>query len=137
MHKVLQQLSPDKVVAIQFILASSVNFDDMFDSIHSPEGVDHLTAERIMYVKSQEVENFAEDKSYKNSSRINSQNDLNYINHVISGPIDSVKEEKDTCLSKDTQENFDYIEEIDVLIEFIERMKDSYFIENPVNMYMK
>ena len=33
LHKVLQQLSPDKVVAIQFILASSVNFDDMFDSV--------------------------------------------------------------------------------------------------------
>ena len=92
----MQQLSADKVVAIQFILASTENFDDMFDSIHSPEDVDHLIAERIVYVKSQEVENLAEDKSDENSSSINSQNDVNYINHVIDEPIDSVKDEKDT-----------------------------------------
>ena len=49
----------------------------MFDSIHSPEDVDHLIAERIAYVKSQEVENLAEDKSDENSSGINSQNDVN------------------------------------------------------------
>ena len=36
LHKVLKQLSPDKVVAIQFVIASSINFDNMFDSIHSP-----------------------------------------------------------------------------------------------------
>ena len=104
----------------------------MFDSIQSPEDVDHLIAERIAYVKSQEVENLAEDKSDENSSSINSQNYINYINHVMSEPIDSVKDEKDTCLTKDTQENFGNIEEIDVLIEFIERMEESYFIENPV-----
>ena len=68
MHKVLQQLTPDKVVAIQFILASSVNFDDTFDSIYSPEDVDHLIAEKIAYVKNQEVENLADG----NSSSINS-----------------------------------------------------------------
>ena len=101
MQKVLQQLSPDKVVAIQFILASSENFYDMFDSIHSPEDVDHLIAERIAYVKSQEVENLAEDKSDENSSSINSQNDVNYINPVIDDLIESIKDEKDTCLTKD------------------------------------
>ena len=41
MHKLLQQLSPDNVVAIRFILASSVHFDDMIDSIHLPEDMDH------------------------------------------------------------------------------------------------
>ena len=35
----------------------------MFDSIHSPEDVDHLIAERITSVKSQEIENLAEYKS--------------------------------------------------------------------------
>ena len=35
-------------------------------------------------------------------------------------------------MTKGTQENFSNIEEIDVLIEFIERMEDSYFIENPM-----
>ena len=100
LHKVLQQLSPDKVVAIQFLLASSVNFDDMFDSIYSPEDVDHLIAERIAYVKSQEVGYLAEDKSDENSSSINSQNVINYINHVIGELIDSVKDEKDTCYDR-------------------------------------
>ena len=104
----------------------------MFGSIHSPEDVDCLIAERITYVKSQEVDNLAEDKSDENSNSINSQNDVNYINHVIGEPIDSVKDKKDTCLTKDTKEKFGNIEEIDVLIEFIERMKDSYFIEIPV-----
>ena len=94
MHKVLQQLSPDKVVAMQFILASSVNSDDMFDSIHSPEYADHLIAERIVYVKGQVVENLAEDKSDENSSNIHSQNDVNYINHVLGELIDSVRDEK-------------------------------------------
>ena len=104
----------------------------MFNSIHSPEDVDHLIAERTAYVKSQEIENLAEDKSDENSCSINSQNDVNYINHVIGEPIDSVKDEKDTCLTKDTQENFGNIEDIGVPNEFIERMENRYFIENPV-----
>ena len=103
-----------------------------FDSIQSPEGVDHLIAERTVYVKDQEVENLAEDKSVKNSSGKNSQNDVNFINHVIGEPIDFVKDEKDTCLAKDTQENFGNIDEIDGLIESTERMEDSCFIENPM-----
>ena len=48
---VLQQLSPDKLVAIRFILASSENFDDM----------DHLIAEGIEYVKNQEVESLTDE----------------------------------------------------------------------------
>ena len=74
-------------MAIRLILESSVNFDDMFNSIHSPEDVDHLTAERITYVKNQEVEN----KADKNSSSTDSQIDVDYTNHVIGEPIDSVK----------------------------------------------
>ena len=81
-------------MAIHFILASSVNFDDMFDSIHSPDDVDHLI------VKGQVVENLAEDKSDENYSSINSQNNVNYINHVIGELIYSVKNEQDTCLTK-------------------------------------
>ena len=122
MHKVLQQLSPDKVVAIQVILASSIKFNDMFDSIHSPEDVDHLIAERIAYVKNQEVENLA----VENSSSINSQNDVNYVNHE---PIDSVK---DTCLIQDSQEHFDFIDSDAVLIELIEGKVDNYSLEHPI-----
>ena len=113
MHKVLQQLRPDKVNAIRFILASSVNFDDMFDSIHSPEDVDHLIDERIVYVKNQEVENLADE----NSSSINSQNDVNYANHKLRN---SVKDEKDTCLTQDSQEDFDFIDGDDIPNEIIE-----------------
>ena len=109
MHKVLQQFSPDKLVAIQFILASSINFDDVFDTIHSPEDVDCLTAERIAYVKNQEVDNLAEDKSDESSSSINSQNDVNYINH-----------------------DFDFIDGVDVPTEHIEGKVDNYSIEYPI-----
>ena len=52
-HGVLQQLSPDKLAAIRFILASSENFDDM----------DHLIAEGIEYVKNKEVESLTVWKS--------------------------------------------------------------------------
>ena len=75
-------------MAIQFILASSINFDDMFGSIHSPEDVDCLIAEGIAYVKNQEVENLADENS-------SSQNDVNYVNHQL---IDFVKDEKDTYM---------------------------------------
>ena len=50
LHKVLQQLSPDNVVAIRFILASSVHFDNMIDSMQSPEDVDHLIAAKGLYM---------------------------------------------------------------------------------------
>ena len=52
--------------------------------------MDHLIAERIAYVKNQEVENLADE----NSSSIHSQNDVDYINHVNHEPIDSVKMRK-------------------------------------------
>ena len=125
LHKVLKQLSPYKVVAIQFKLASSINFDDVFDSIHSTEDVDHLIAERISYVKSQIVENLAEDKSDENSSSINSQN---YINHVIDEPIDCQRWERYTFDARFT-EKFNFINDDDIPIELIERKVDNYSIE--------
>ena len=76
-------------------------FDNIFDSIHSPDDADHLIDERIAYVKSQIVENLAEDKSDENSSSINSQNDVNYIIHIIGKPIDSsLKDGKDTYFTQ-------------------------------------
>ena len=122
LHKVLQQLSPDKVVAIRFILASSVNFDDMFDSIHSSEDVDCLIAERIMYLKNQEVENLADE----NSSSIDSQNDVNHVNHEL---IEAVKDERDICLTQDSQEDFDFIDNDYILNEFIDGEIDNCSIE--------
>ena len=87
-----------------------------------------LIAERIAYVKSQEVENLAEDKSDENSGSMNSQNDANYINHVIGEPIDSVKDEKDICLTQD----FDFIDGVDVPIELIEGKVDNYSMGYPI-----
>ena len=84
-----------------------------------------LIAERIAYVKSQVVENLAEDKSDENSSSTNSQNDINYINQAIGEPIHSVKDEKDTYLTQDSQEDFDFIDGVDVPIEFIEGKVDN------------
>ena len=127
MHKVLQQLNPDNVVAVRFILASSVNFDDMFDNMHSPEDVDHLIVERIAYAKSQEAENMTKEIHYDGS--INSQNDVNYINQAIGDPIDSVKDKRETCLMQESQEDFDFIDNDDILIELIDGKVDNYSIE--------
>ena len=95
-------------MTIRFILASSENFDDM----------DLLIVERIAYVKSQEVENLADENS-------SSQNDVNHANHEL---IDSVKDEKDlsnrdlvekdTCLTQGSQKDFDFIDGVE--IELIE-----------------
>ena len=96
-HKVLQKLSPDKEMAIRFILAYSENFYDMLGSLHSLADVDHLIAERIAYVKSQKAENLTKDIHYDESN----------VNHET---IDSVNDEKDICLTQDSQEDFDVIE---------------------------
>ena len=80
-------------MAIRFTLASSENFDDK----------DHLIAEGIEYVKNQEVENLADENS-------SSQND---VNHEL---MDFVKDEKDTCLTQDSWEDFDFIDGDDILI---------------------
>ena len=71
-----QQLSPDKLVAIRLILASSEKFDNM----------DHLISEGIEYVKNQEVESLTDENS-------SSQNDVNYVNHEL---MAFVKDEKDS-----------------------------------------
>ena len=109
-HKVLQQLSPDKLVAIRFILAFSKKNHVM----------DHLIDEGIAYVKNQEVENLADENS-------SSQSDVNYVNHPL---IDFVKDEKDTCLTQDPQEDFDFIDSVE--IELIEGKVDNYSIEHPI-----
>ena len=111
-HNVLQQLSPDKLVAIRFMLASSENFDNM----------DHLIAEGIEYVKNQEVENLTDENS-------SSQNNVNYANHEL---IDSVKDEKDACLTQDLQENVESIQSIHVPTKIIEVEVDDYSIQHSV-----
>ena len=92
----------------------------MFNSIHSLEDVDHLIAERIECVKNQEAENLADEKF----GSIDSQNNVDYINHVKYELIDSVKDEKDlsnrdlvekdTCVMQDSQEDFNFIDDDDV-----------------------
>ena len=125
LYKVLQPLSPNKVVAIRLMLISSENFYNILDSTHSQADVDHLIAERIAYAKSQEAENMTKEIHCDGS--INSQNDVNYINQAIGELIDSVKDERDTCLTQDSQEDFDFIDSVD--IELIEGKVDNYCIE--------
>ena len=96
-------------MAIRFILASSENFD-----------MDHLIAGGIEYVKNQEVENLADENS-------SSQNDASYASHEL---IDSAKDEKDTCFTQDSQEDFDFIDSID--IELIEGKVYNYYLEYPI-----
>ena len=82
--------------------------------------MDHLIAEGIVYAKNQEVENLADEKS-------SSQNDVNCVNREL---IDFVKDEKDTCLTQDSQEDFDFIDSVE--IERIEGKVDNYSIEYPI-----
>ena len=94
--------------------------------------MDYLIAERIAYVKNWEVENLAEDNSDKKSSTTNSQSDVNYITHVIGELIDPVKDVKDTCLTQDSQEDFDFIDGNEGPIELNEGKIDNYSIEHPI-----
>ena len=50
-------MSKEKEIAIALTLVDPENLDHILDSIHSQADVDHLIAERIEYVKNQEVEN--------------------------------------------------------------------------------
>ena len=44
-------MSPEKEMAIGFIITFSENPDKILDSIHSPVDVDHLISKRIEYAK--------------------------------------------------------------------------------------
>ena len=110
-HGILQQLSPDKLVAIRFILASSENFDDM----------DHLIAEGIEYVKNQEVESLTDENP-------SSQNDVNYVNQEL---IDFVKDEKDIGWTQDLQENVESGKSFGVPTRIIEGKVDDYSVTSP------
>ena len=114
--KVIEQLSPVKVMALRLRLASSTNFDDMLDRLHSLADVDHLIAEGIVYVKRQKAENLTKDIHYDESN----------VNHETT---DSVNDEKDICLTQDSQEVFDFIDDDEVPDELIEGEVDNYSIE--------
>ena len=129
LYNVLQLLSPDKVVAVRLMLISSENFDNILDSIHSQADVDHLIAERIAYAKSQETENMTKEIHYDDSTNL--QNYVNYVNYELIDPVKDEKDlsnrdlvEKDTCLMQDLQEDFNFIENDDILIELIEGKVD-------------
>ena len=88
----------------------------MLDRIHSLADVDHLIAERIVYVKSQEAKNLIKDIPYDEST-------------VNNEPMDSVNDEKDTCLMHESKEDFDFIDDDEVPNEFIEGEVDNYSIQ--------
>ena len=111
-HRVLQQLSPDKLVAIRFILGSSENFYHM----------DHLIAEGIEYVKDQKVESLTDETS-------SLQNDVNYVNHEL---IDFVKDETDIDLTQDLQENVESVQSVSIATKNIKGKIDDYSIQHSV-----
>ena len=55
--------------------------------------------------------------------------DESNVNHET---IDSVNDEKDICLTQDSQEDFDFIDNDEVPNEFIEGEVDNYSIELPI-----
>ena len=81
-----------------------------------------MIAERIEYVKNQEVENLTDENS-------SSQNDVNYVNHEL---VDSVKDEKNIGLTQDLQENVDSIQSIGVPTKIIEGEVDDYSVQHSV-----
>ena len=64
-------MSPEKEMAIGFILAVSVNPDQILDSIHSPADVDHLIAERIECGRNQKDTNLKTKDNFSNASSQN------------------------------------------------------------------
>ena len=72
-HKVIQQLSQDKQIALKLILDNSKDFEAMFCSIHSEANVDYLIENRIKYAQSQKAKTLAKDP-HVNISNMTSQN---------------------------------------------------------------
>ena len=106
-------------MAIRLLLTSSENSDNILDSIHSPADVAHLIAKRTAYTKSQQAENLTKDIHHDDST--NSQCNVNYVNSEL---IDF-----ETCLTQDSQEDIAFIDNVDVLIEFIEGKVGNYSTE--------
>ena len=73
-------MSQEKEMAIGFMLAYSENPGKILDSKHSLEDVDHLTAERIEYGKSQKDEKLTKGP-YVNISNPSAQNNVNLVNY--------------------------------------------------------
>ena len=73
-HKILQTMSPEKEIAIGFMITFSENPDKILDSICSPADVDHLISKRIEYAKTQKAENLTKDPHVNITSNKSSHN---------------------------------------------------------------
>ena len=71
-YKILQTMSPEKEMAIGFILSFSVNPDKILDSIRSPADVEHLIVERIECGRNQEDTNLKTKDPHVNISNTSS-----------------------------------------------------------------
>ena len=65
-------MSPEKEMAIGFILSFSVNPDKILDSIRSPADVEHLIVERIECGRNQEDTNLKTKDPHVNISNTSS-----------------------------------------------------------------
>ena len=73
-HEILQTMSPEKEIAIVFMITFSENPDKILDSICSPADVDHLISKRIEYAKTQKAENSTRDPHVNITSTTSSHN---------------------------------------------------------------
>ena len=84
--------------------------------------MDHLIAEKIEYVKNQEVEHLTDENS-------SSQNDVNDVNHEL---IDFVKDKNDIGLTQDLQKNVESVQSVSVATKNIEGKIGDYSVQHSV-----
>ena len=123
MYQILQPMGQEKEMVKGFMLIDSESPDNILDSIHSQENVDHLIAERIEYAKSQKSEKLTKDH-YDNISNTNSQNNMDPVNYE---PINL-----DMGLTQDLQENVESVQINCILTKIIEGEMDDYSIQHSV-----
>ena len=90
-------MSPEKEMAIGFILLFSENPDKILDSIHAPTDVDHLISKIIEYAKTQKAENLTKDPHVYITSNTSSQN-----YESINAGLELTQESVDTEIIEDS-----------------------------------
>ena len=96
-YKILQTMSPEKEMAMGFILAFSENPDKILDNIQSPTDVNHLIAKRMESAKTQKAEGLAEDPHVNITNNTSSQNYVNPVNYEsINARLELTQESIDT-----------------------------------------
>ena len=99
-YKILQTMSPEKEMAMGFILAFSVNPDKILDSLCSPADVDHFIAKRIECGRYQKDTNLKTKDDHVNISNTSSQN-----YESINAGLELTQEAVDTEIVEESDSN--------------------------------